>query len=418
MWLVARGGRGIEEGRVKIPAPVAETLRIWYTGQGARPDEEIAVRLVQAARRRDQWIACDCRGPDAPPPLMSPALLTEADTYYLRRLTGSARTEHRPDCTYFREQALSQTIKAGESPRNPPDGLFAVLKPKPLNLARELETERPPARVKRTGYPRLAKLLWWLMTLARTNLIPEIGGEGERSIAAEFRTLRHVASAIQIAPGVMLDELLFTHARDWTSRKVFAILRRRALEWPDGHEPQAFMLLFARQVHGSEIETAEGTIDLGHKIEHAGTSRKRVPGPELVLAAIGKHPDDGKLRALRAWSQPILSGHRFIPVDDDAERELVQALVDVRRVLARHDILVSASKPLFDQPTPAGEIRAHWLVEAHRRGETVNPGVIEIAGRRRVTETVFEALSFLGPVLEIDAGELHQLPVQLATLAR
>lgn len=417
MWLVARGGNGMEPGRRALPAPITETLRIWYTGQGTRPDEVIAVRLVQEARKRGQWLACDCRGESAPPPLMSPALLTEADTYYLRRLTGAGRPEHHVNCPYFRDQALGETLKRGESPRNPPDGLFAVLKPRPVNLAGEPETERPATRTKTLGYPRLAKLLWRLLSLGQHNIIPPIGDEGERSIAEEFATVRRVASATEIAPGIKLNELLFTHPRDWQSRRIFAILRKRAIGWPDKHEPQAFLLLFGKNVHGSELETSEGPIDLGHKIEHAGTAQARVPGPALVIAAIGKHPDDGGLRALRAWSQPIFSGHRFIPVEDEGERQLAQAILEARRLLAPQGVLLSAHKPLFDLTTPAGEIRPHWLVQVQRRGRPPVQGVIEVEGRRQMTDQAFAALSFFGPVLTLGHGALEILPSQIAELA-
>ena len=418
MWLVARGGNGLEAGRREVPAPIAETLRIWYIGQGTRPDEEIAVKLVQEARKRNLWLACDCRGGSTPPPLMSPALLTEADTYYLRRLTGKGRPEHQVDCPYFRDQTLSETVTGHELPRNPPEGHFSVLKPRPVNLAGKPEREAQPTKQSNHTYPRLAKLLWWALSLARTNFIPEIGDDGERSIASEFSALRRVASAIEIAPGVPLNELLFTHGRDWQSRKVFAILRKRALGWPEKYEPQAFMLLFGKSVHGSEIETSEGTIDLGHRIEHARAARERVTGPELVIAAVGKHPDDGSLRALRAWSQPIVSGHRFIPIDDDDERGLVHALLDARRALARGGIRMTAQKPLFDQPTPSGEIRPHWLVEVERQGAAPIQGVIELEGRRQMTEQVFAGLSFLGPVLSIDPTGFAALPDRLADLAR
>src|SRR3546814_2633330 len=74
--------------------------------------------LVQQARIAERWIACDCLADGEAPPILTPAFLSEADTYYLRRLTSPKRPEHRTDCPFFREQATNRLseVRTQDSP--------------------------------------------------------------------------------------------------------------------------------------------------------------------------------------------------------------------------------------------------------------------------------------------------------------
>lgn len=99
-----------------------------------------SVIMVVKARDHHQWIACDCLGEGTDPPLLSPAYLSEAETYYLRRLTSirQRRPEHDVDCPFFREQAPPRIReKATATPRtiNEPDGLFSAHRLAPEKLA-------------------------------------------------------------------------------------------------------------------------------------------------------------------------------------------------------------------------------------------------------------------------------------------
>lgn len=106
MWLVPRHSRGLSQ-RTPVPEVVRNALVRWYEGEGSEADHRASVTMVVKARTHEQWIACDCAGDNEPPSLMSPAYLSEAETYYLRRLTSrrQRRPEHLPECPFFREQA-------------------------------------------------------------------------------------------------------------------------------------------------------------------------------------------------------------------------------------------------------------------------------------------------------------------------
>ena len=411
MWLVAKGAQGAE-GNAPLAAPLSDTLRIWYTGKGDHRDEAAALILVRHARKSRCWIACDCQGPLVTP-MLSPALLTGADTYYLRRLTGSGRAEHRIDCPFFREQTFG-TLNTDKRPaRNQPEGYFAVLRPPALSLAQEPGDEIAPRDSASHGAPRLAKLLWRLLELSGRSVI-EAREDAPRDIASEFSAVRRIAEQIEVAPGIALSRVLFTHPRDWESRRIFAKLRELAKSWPQGHEPQAFHLVFARKVHEHSIETSEGMIELATRLRHPGTRARPISGPDLTLVAIGERADADGYGALRAWGQPVHNGHRFIPIDDDFDREIVEALIAARRTLAQSNIALSAAKPLFDQITPVGPVRPSWTVALQQAGRALTVVLEPLQRGDEVSRR--RALGFIGPVADLDSSSLPHLTARLTAL--
>ena len=108
MWLCPRHTSG-RTARSEIPAVLHSALLRWYSGIGDDADHRASVMLVVAARDNHQWLACDCLADEAAPPLMSPAYLSIAETYYLRRLTSSRldRPEHDEDCPFHRPQTAA-----------------------------------------------------------------------------------------------------------------------------------------------------------------------------------------------------------------------------------------------------------------------------------------------------------------------
>ena len=412
MWLVARGAKTATAGDVVAPA-LADTLRIWYAGDGDIRDEETALLLVRHARSQGLWLACDCQGERATP-MLSPALLSEADTYYLRRLTGRDRAEHRIDCPFFREQVVT-TLKSRRAPaRMSPDGYFAVLKPAPLALAQAPDDDARPRDSASHGSPRLAKLLWRLLDLSGRTAIPA-HESGDRSIAAEFAAIRALAERIEVAPGIALARVVFTHPRDWESRRAFAVLRDLAKSWPRGHEPQAFLLVFARTFHEHSIETSDGVIDIATRVRHPGTREMPIAGPNLALVAIGNHPDVRGYAAQRAWAQPVFSGQRFVPVDSNFDREIVDALIAARRILNGGGLALSATKPLFDAITPNGTVRPSWSVSLERGGARLTV-VLNTNGAEASDPERRRALGFLGPVVDVEPATLSHLTQKLGQI--
>lgn len=409
MWLVSKGASSAESGEPVDPA-IAATLRIWYQGQGDHIDEQHALVLVRHARKTRQWLACDCRG-SASTPMLSPALLTEADTYYLRRLTGRSRVEHIASCPFYRAQVLATATKSDRSPaRGIPDGYFTVLKPAPLALAQAPDADTPTRDSASHGTPRLAKLLWRLLEVSGRTTIPATE-KHERTIAAEFDAIRRAAEHIEVAPGIALARVLFTHPRDWTSNRAFAVLRELSAKWPRSHEPQAFLLIYTRTIHEQSIETSEGDIDIATRVRHPGTRATPIAGPYLVLIAIGNHPDVRGYAAQRAWAQPIHNGHRFVPVEDNFDRGVADALIAARRIMAKDGIAINAQKPMFDLMTPDGLVRPHWTVTM-RTPERTLPIVISTR-EYDDGDPVRHSLGFLGSPVFVNRDNIERLTLTL-----
>ena len=418
MWLVAKGAKNASGGEAVDPA-LAATLRIWYQGQGDHIDESQALVLVRHARRNHQWLACDCRHgaqSEASTPMLTPALLTEADTYYLRRLTGEGRSEHHGACPFFRAQHLAPTTTNDRSPaRNMPDGFFAVLKPAPVALAQTPASDAAPRDSGSHGTPRLAKLLWRLLEVSGRSTIPDVE-PGERTIAGEFAAIRRVAENIEVAPSIPLSRVLFTHPRDWHSKRAFAVLREHASRWPKGHEPQAFLLVYAKALHEQSIDTTDGPIEIATRVRHPGTRTNPITGPELALVAIGRHPDVRGYAAQRAWAQPIYNGHRFLPIEQDFDRSVIDALLVARRVLASQGIALTARKPMFESITPAGPVCPEWEINL-TVGDNPIPIILSTRADRQ-DERHQSALRFLGRVITTDTSTIDRLTLALIRVAR
>jgi hypothetical protein len=412
MWLVEKGAQHAT-GKAPLSAALTATLRIWYTGNGDHRDEEAALLLVRHARKNGQWIACDCRG-EAHTPMLSPALLTGADTYYLRRLSGIARAQHDLACPFFREQSFNTVTSHKQPARNSPGGYFSVLRPPAVSLAQKSEDDLSPRDSTSHGMPRLAKLMWRLLELSGRTRIDAYEGEA-RDIAGEFAAIRRMAEQTEVAPGIPLSRVLFTHPRDWESRRIFASLRELAKSWPIGHEPQAFLLVFARKVHEHSIETTEGTIELATRLRHPGSRLHPIAGPDLTLVAIGEQPDGNGYGALRAWGQPVHNGHRFIPVDSNFDRDIIEALIASRRILGQKGIALSAVKPLFDWVTPDGAVRPSWTITL-AQGESAVTGILEPCQQNEEDTRRRRALGFIGPIIDVDAETLPYLTANLTAL--
>lgn len=90
-------------------------------------------------------------------------------------------------------------------------------------------------------------------------------------------------------------------------------------------------------------------------------------GPFLVMIVAGEYPEAHGYAPLRAYAQPIFSGHRFIPVNSEFERDVLRSVLRARPQLAQDGIDLLVEKPVFDHLTPAGPCRPDFLIEARSR---------------------------------------------------
>ncbi len=417
MWLIPRDSDGTGRGRILLPEPVREALVRWYVGEGSRADEEAGITLVQQARIGGKWIACDCLSTDQPPPILTPAFLSEADTYYLRRLTSSKRPEHLITCPFFREQATNRLteVRNEDSPADPPTGYFEVLRPAPQNLAQRPDTDLTDDRTRQGAIPRLARLLWRLLLLSGLNQCPPLSGETpKRSIATEFRRLAVTAEKVEIAPGIALGRAFWTHAQPLHSRRVYAALRALECEWPRRHAPQAFLALFAHEISGSTIQVAGcEPVILANRVQSPSIRGNRIKGPYLVLIVAGQYPEARGYAPLRGYAQPIFKGNRFVPVDSEIERIVLGDLIKLRADLDCIGVDLALDKPLFDILTPLGPCRPDFILEARSRltGE-IRQVVVEAMGSNGEAYLAAKAIThprmeLLGPLVRISVDDIE-----------
>ena len=416
MWLIDRKSDGRGARRIRLPLPVREALVRWYVGKGSPADEQAGIMLVQQARIGERWIACGCLGDEAMPPILTPAFLSEAETYYLRRLTSPKRPEHRADCPFFRDQVTNRMseVRGAHMPADPPSGFFEVLRPAPEKLAQKPESGASDDRTRQTSVPRLARLLWRLIDISSLNRCAPLSSRSpDRSIAREFRALSAAATKIEIAPGIELGRALWTHAQALHSNRAYAGLRELARQWPRGHAPQGFLTLFSSGFKGAVVNVAGAApVVVANRVQSPSVRGNPIRGPYLVIIVAGEYPEAHGYAPLRAYAQPVYSGQRFVPVESEFERSVLRALLRCQHRLDRLDIDLTIEKPVFDRLTPLGACRPDFLLEAcSRKTGEICQLVIEAmasddADYRAAKAVTHPRMAAIAPVLEIDGSDL------------
>lgn len=370
MWLVDRNTDGRGSTRIALPPPLREALVRWYIGEGSVHDEKAGITLVQNARIGQRWLACNCLGHDASPPILTPAFLSEAETYYLRRLTSPKRPEHDTECPFFRDQVTNRITETA-SPHtrmDPPSGFFEVLKPAPEKLAQRPDDDEIDDRTRNASVPRLARLLWRLMAAAGVNQIAPLAFGEQWSIREEFGALNRAATKIEIAPGIELARAFWTHPRPLQAKAVYATLRSLEHRWPKAHAPQGFVLLYAPSFKGQEIYVSGGEpVAIANRVQSPSIRGNPIGGPFLVLIVAGQYPEAHAYAPLRAYAQPIFNGRMFVPVDSNFERVVLRRVLDCQKIMHGHQVDLAIEKPLFDTITPDGPCRPDFLIEARSR---------------------------------------------------
>lgn len=416
MWLIDRHSDGLGTARIPLPLPLRAALVRWYIGEGSRHDEDAGITLVQQTRIGAKWIACDCLGAGRAPPILTPAFLSEAETYYLRRLTSAKRPEHSADCPFFRDQVTNRITetRSAQTPADPPVGYFEVLRPVPEKLAQRPDSDVSDDRTRSASVPRLARLLWRLLSNAGLNIaVPYSEEPPERTIAEEFKTLAAAAAKIEVAPGIELGRVLWSHGDALHSRRAYAGVRELARRWPRGHAPQGFLTVFAKEFKGSMIFPAGSEpITVANRVQSPSVRANPIKGPYLVIIVMGEYPEAHGYAPLRAYAQPIYSGTRFMPVESDFERSVLRAILGSRREFARRGVDIAFEKPVFDRLTPLGPCRPDFLIEARSRstGE-IRQLIVEAMGGPSADYLAQKAaghrnLEQIAPVLVISPGDV------------
>jgi len=381
MWTCDKRHAGTARHRLLIDARTHAALIRWYTGRGDAADEGQSVQMVRSVKQQKRWIACDCIGEVGQPPLLAPAYLEMASTYYLRRLTGHGRPEHHADCPFFRPSFDYQLPPTNNEPKplRPVEGFLDSLQPLGANLAQRPDETSIPAGAKPRGVPRLARILWTLIEAAGLNSLTPDKVAVQRSILQEFRKLRKGCEGEMLAPKKLLIDHLWTHSRDLLSGKVAERIEASKASWPPDHKPQAYLIVFARSVSRHSIDTVDGAVHVHEEVDQIeiatpvdvegaiGRADQKAGGPYLVIMAVGEPLEGGPIQPVRAFAQPIISGHYFVPVSRPEERDMFACLRACQARLLREGRGLSIKRPLFDLGTPIGPVRPDYVMRTGER---------------------------------------------------
>jgi hypothetical protein len=258
------------------------------------------------------------------------------------------------------------------------------------------------------------------MERAHVNTVPPVGNDrngNEPSIQAEFDALKRGARGLEVAPGIELTRVLFYYAGAYHSEQIFAKLRSLARNWPEDHAPQAFMLLYTALVHGHDLDVRGfAPIHVANRVQCLPFKGRPVSGPFLSLVVIGDHHETHGYTAVRAYAKPIFSGRRFMTVGSDTERDLLERLFTLRNQLMRGGTALGITKPLFDDMTEAGFVRADMIVETQRNDGVVTRFALVIRSRDDAAP-VPTAIDYIGHLILVTDETLMRGSVEAQIIA-
>ncbi|MEO1280170.1 MAG: hypothetical protein AAFV69_00390 [Pseudomonadota bacterium] len=427
MWLVKHSNPVPTASSPKLDPADAAALRSIYGGRGTQKDIDRAIDFLHSVRRRGYWIACDCRAEEGEYPLLSPAYLTTGGTYYLRRLTGKPRANHASTCIFIFDRPI-QTDESKprnyETPSIAPSGYFNAITPEPASdvSAKSFSDGRNGAGKARPA-PRLARLLWRLMVLAKCDRWGPIRDSAQPTIQGAFAALRASAEQVDVAPGTALARVIGFHPQDFHSNRLFARIRAAKREWEKDAPPQGFLCLYTPQIVGQRLcFNNEPDIEVIGELAKPTIGDVSACAPYLTLIVVGEAGGREGLAPLRAYAQPIYSPTQFLPVDSGFERTVIKAVNSARWSLARRapQLDVSLKKPVFDIVTPDGPCRPDIILDLtdNETGE-VRTIIVEAMGRLddpdyvNAKQITHQRMAHIGQVIEVAPEEL-QRPKQLS----
>lgn len=194
------------------------------------------------------------------------------------------------------------------------------------------------------------------MNAAELGRLPAPAAKPDFSLVDELQVVEAAACAFQVAPGITLDQVLWTRSGPFWRGEVSAKLSDFALPPPPG-----YILLLARGV-------SRRAALLGHAqpfvVNEQIDGPLETPGPFLILIACSLDPL-GRAIADRGYAQPVLSGQRLLPVSSAFERDVLTAIIAVQRTIDAHGLECDLLRPFDDKQ----DIFASHLKLAIRRGE-------------------------------------------------
>ncbi len=380
----------------------AAALRAWYGDAASNEDEAIALTVITRARVMNGWIACDCLS-GRYQPLLAP--IQQERTFTLRRLTPKdedpLRHEERPNhaqtCPFHVDKDATPALI---------DRSFQI---------------RPVRKSNRSYIDALSAIPDRLADVSdRTSAHSTERNDRDLTLRNQLSRLRVAARKLRVLRTWTLNALLSTWAADYwePDSRWQRLLESSRADWPATLRRTGFMLLFAKTVSAQAIMPASSSrpIDVLGKVRQPLRGDPARRGPFLTLLNVDFQDDDnGPVRAVQAYAQPVYNGDTLFPVESGFEREVSHLLFWLQQSLfdAVPELRMKISKPLFASETPLGPCRPDFIIEAAYKELKPVTLIIEAFGMeteeyREAKDRTIPRMKHLGPIFGIFPDDLTQ----------
>ncbi len=405
----------------------AMALRAWYGNAASREDESIALSVIKRVRLMDGWIECDCLARENQA-LLAP--IQQEHTYTLRRLTPKAddksRQKERPNhshaCPFHVDiDTAPSPFDRGYHFRPLPKSdrsYIDVLPAIPDRLA-DVPGSELTRSIERNDRPsRLGSALWRVLEKAGINVMPPLQDEQSLTLKDQLVRLRASAREFRLLRSWTLNALISTWAADYSDPKSRwqRLLETSRPDWPPNQRRTGFMLLFTTSVSTHSIMPASSPqkIEVLSKVRQPLRGDPANRGPFLTLLNVDFGDDDnGPVRAIQAYAQPVYNGDTLFPVESGFERDVSHLLFWLQQSLfeAAPELRIEVSKPLFALDTPLGPCRPDFILnvsyeEARPLRLIVEAFGMETEEYREAKKKMLPRAEYLGPVFGIFARDL------------
>lgn len=305
-------------------------LRAIKAGDETGDAQAVCRNLLDYARRRKLWIACDCLGPGAEAPVIVPRLKGGGRYALVNR--PFARTLHAEDCVFRRGELKPAGAGALHSDIVDPAAAMDADPGEGRDPDAAVGPSFPGSPSAGASDPRvtMSSILGRLVRRARLNRLAE--ADAHASPEGWLPEIARAAETFRAASEDPLSEFLFTDPASWRSGAVARRLEEAEPDWPGRGGPTALLCWAARDLAEHEIERGRA----GHVRVRRPIAFPRLPslepvrGPWLFLGAVARAAAGQAWECLAACAWPIVGTDCPIPVDSHYER---RALGSLRRLV-------------------------------------------------------------------------------------
>lgn len=426
MRIVLRGNPAYHVDQ--IAPDEAEALRAWYGHSSSAEQDVVALAVIRRAKTKDGWIECDCTPGDFKP-LLAPQ--QQERTFTLRRLTPADGDPHaRADRPNHADSCPFHVDRDFEPPshdrafnlrpvRHRETAYIDALPPIPTQLADPNHSIPDHDRERNDRPSRLALVLWRLMDAAGINVLkPPQEHPTPHRLKDQLTALQNAGANWRVTRTWRFSALSTTWAGDYRDKSsgFQRLLRKSQGDWAPNQRRTGFMILFSPSVTDKLIRPAAVSepIELLSRVRQPLRGDPRRRGPYLAIANVDfGDDDDGDLRAVQSYAQPVFDGDTLFPVESGFERDVTDLLIWLQMSLfeAAPRLRIAITKPLFAIPTPKGLCRPDFVLETSYGNHPPVRLVIEAMGMDTEQYLAAKAKTLprmqeIGPLYEITPANM------------